>query len=83
MSGADRVPLDAPVDLRLLPRSARVDARGRLAIAGCDVAELANAYGTPLYVYDEAELRARCREYVDGFGVGAVAPVAEPRCELA
>jgi diaminopimelate decarboxylase len=73
MSGQDRETLDAPIDLRLLPRSARVDARGRLSIAGCDVAELANAYGTPLYVYDEGELRARSREYVHEFGAGAVA----------
>jgi diaminopimelate decarboxylase len=69
-SGARR---DAPIDLRLLPRSATLDADGRLSIAGCDVADLAHTYGTPLYVYDEGELRTRCREYADGFGDGAVA----------
>jgi diaminopimelate decarboxylase len=65
-------PADAPIDLRLLPRSARVDARGRVAIAGVDVAELAGEFGTPLYVYDEDELRARCAEYRTAFGDGAV-----------
>jgi diaminopimelate decarboxylase len=65
-------PIDGPVDLGLLPRSARVDERGRLAIGGCDVEELADLFGTPLYVYCEAELRARCREYRDAFGADAV-----------
>jgi diaminopimelate decarboxylase len=68
---------DAPIDLRLLPRSARVDSGGRLSIAGCDLADLAQTYGTPLYVYDEGELRARCGEYADGFGPGAVAYAAK------
>jgi diaminopimelate decarboxylase len=61
---------DAPVDLRLLPRSASVDG-GRLRVAGCDLAGLAERYGTPLYVYDEGELRTRCREYAAAFGAGA------------
>ena len=64
---------DAPVDLRLLPRSARLDASGRLSVGGCDLATLAAEHGTPLYVYDEGELRARCREYRAGFGDDAVA----------
>jgi diaminopimelate decarboxylase len=34
---------------------------------------LAGEYGTPLFVYDEDELRRRCREYVAGFGEGSVA----------
>jgi diaminopimelate decarboxylase len=52
----------------LLPDSALVDARGRLLIGGCDLLELAAEYGTPLFVYDEAHLRARCREAVAAFG---------------
>jgi diaminopimelate decarboxylase len=54
--------------LRLLPDSAAVDARGRLSIGGCDLIDLAAEYGTPLFVYDEAHLRARCREAVAAFG---------------
>jgi diaminopimelate decarboxylase len=34
------------------------------------VADLAAEHGTPLFVYDEAHLRARCREAVDAFGDG-------------
>jgi diaminopimelate decarboxylase len=56
---------------RLLPDTATVDARGRLHIGGLDTLALAEEYGTPLFVYDEAHLRARCREAVEAFGPGA------------
>ncbi len=42
----------------------------RLAVGGCDLVELAERFGTPLFVYDEAHLRARCREAVGAFGDG-------------
>jgi diaminopimelate decarboxylase len=35
------------------------------------VLALAERHGTPLFVYDEAHLRARCREAVAAFGAGA------------
>jgi diaminopimelate decarboxylase len=38
---------------------------------------MAHTFGTPLYVYDESELRARCREYAAAFGDGAVAYAAK------
>jgi len=65
--------LSASIDLRLLPATAAVSADGRLAIGGCDLGMLAERFGTPLFVYDEAHLRARCREYVAAFGAGGVA----------
>lgn len=40
---------------------------GRLEVGGVDACELAERYGTPLYVLDEEALRARCREYVEAF----------------
>jgi diaminopimelate decarboxylase len=58
------------VPLALLPDTAEVLADGSLAIGGCSVVELAAEYGTPLFVYDEAHLRARCREAVAAFGPG-------------
>ena len=58
--------------LSLLPDGAEVSPDGRLWIAGCDVLELAATFGTPLFVYDEAHLRARCREAVAAFGAGNV-----------
>src|SRR5205823_4587734 len=65
--------LSAPIDLRLLPATAAVSADGRLSIGGCDLGRLAERFGTPLFVYDEAHLRARCREYVAAFGADGVA----------
>lgn len=61
-----------PVPLRLLPDSARVSGDGALSVGGCDVAELAAEYGTPVFVYDEVHLRDRCREAVAAFGDGNV-----------
>jgi diaminopimelate decarboxylase len=50
-----------PLPWHLLPDTAAVDANGRLSIGGCDLLDLAAEFGTPLFVYDEAHLRARCR----------------------
>lgn len=52
----------------LLPDTAAVGPAGQLVVGGCDTLELAEEYGTPLFVYDEAHLRARCREAVAAFG---------------
>ena len=49
----------------VLPDSARVDG-GRLSIGGVDARELAERFGTPLHVYDEATLRGRARAYLAG-----------------
>jgi diaminopimelate decarboxylase len=55
-------------DLRpVLPLTAKVNAAGHLSIGGCDAVGLAREFGTPLYVFDEADLRDRCREYLREF----------------
>jgi diaminopimelate decarboxylase len=54
----------------LLPDNATVGADGQLLVGGCDVVELAAEFGTPVFVYDEAHLRARCAEAVAAFGPG-------------
>ncbi len=56
----------------LLPDTAAVAPSGSLAVGGVDMLDLAATYGTPLFVYDEAHLRARARETVAAFGDGAV-----------
>jgi diaminopimelate decarboxylase len=56
--------------LHLLPDTATVSPSGNLAIGGCAVSDLAAEFGTPLFVYDEAHLRARCREAVAVFPDG-------------
>jgi diaminopimelate decarboxylase len=55
-----------------LPDSATIGTDDSLSIGGVRVAELAAQYGTPLFVYDEEHLRARCRAAVNAFGVGNV-----------
>ena len=57
----------SPLPRHLLPDNHDVS-QGRLRIGGCDLIELAEAHGTPLFVYDEEHLRSRCREAVDAFG---------------
>lgn len=47
----------------ILPVTAQVGPDQHLCIGGCDAVELAGRFGTPLYVYDEDTIRARCREY--------------------
>ncbi|MEA5416666.1 diaminopimelate decarboxylase [Synechococcus sp. BA-132 BA5] len=47
----------------LAPLTARLDALGRLEVGGMALADLAQSYGTPLYVLDEETLRATCRAY--------------------
>jgi diaminopimelate decarboxylase len=49
----------------VLPLGSRIDARGHLEVGGCDTVELARAFGTPVYVYAEDDLRGRARAYVE------------------
>jgi len=60
----------APLERHLLPRTAFVDDRDHLHIGGIDVLELAEEFGTPLFVYDEDHLRHACREAVAAWGDG-------------
>ncbi len=45
----------------------QVGRNGHLEIGGCDTVELAREFGTPLYVLDEAAVRANCRAYKAAF----------------
>ena len=47
----------------LAPITAELDPQGRLQVGGCVLSELAQRYGTPLYVLDEQSLRQACRAY--------------------
>ena len=59
-------PLD-PDLLAIFPRTAEVTADGHLAVGGCDAVDLAKEFGTPLYLFDEDELRSTCRAYREAF----------------
>lgn len=69
-------PMPPPADLNDLnpliwPRTARRDG-GALTIGGADVRDLLAEYGSPLFVYDEDDVRARAREYAAAFHDGDV-----------
>lgn len=51
----------------VLPISASINGAGRLAIQGRDVREIVEEFGSPLYIYDEATIRAMCRDFVTSF----------------
>jgi diaminopimelate decarboxylase len=58
------------ISSRLLPLTWTANEEGRLMVGGCDVIDLAEQYGTPLYVYDEWTLRQRCQQAIFAFGEG-------------
>src|SRR5579871_484661 len=45
----------------------RINAQGHLEIGGCDTTHLAAEFRTPLYVMDEAAIRANCRRFQAAF----------------
>ncbi|OBK53990.1 diaminopimelate decarboxylase [Mycobacterium sp. 1081908.1] len=51
------------LDRAIWPLSSSVDETGRLCIGGLAVSELAAEFGTPAYVLDEEDFRARIRGY--------------------
>ena len=60
------------IPAHLLPDTAVVGADGALSIGGCRVADIAREFGTPVFIYDEEHLRARCHEAVRAFGADRV-----------
>ena len=56
------------IPMQLLSDNAIVGSDGNLSVGGCSIAEIAAEYGTPVFVYDEAHLRARCQQAVAAFG---------------
>jgi diaminopimelate decarboxylase len=58
-----------PILPSLFPDTATLRENG-VTVGGVDLRELAETYGTPLFVYDEETLRARCREAASAFDDG-------------
>ena len=58
---------------QLWPEGAHRDAEGRLVVGGVPAAQIAEEFGTPAYVVDEAEFRRRARAFVDDFAAGFAA----------
>jgi len=57
----------APENRRMLFGTQKINGRGHLEVGGVDTVEIAERFGTPVYVIDEEALRLRCREYMDAF----------------
>ncbi len=49
------------------PVTTKINENGNIEIGGCDLTDLANKYGTPLYIFDEATIRAMAKSYKDAF----------------
>ena len=64
------LPSTGPIAPHLLPDTA-VIADGQLSVGGIEVEEIARRFGTPVFIYDEAHLRARAAQAVTAFGNGA------------
>ena len=58
----------ARIPANVFPRNAVRDESGELTIAGVGVGELAETFGTPLFVLDEDDFRSRCRDMMAAFG---------------
>ncbi|MDQ2810616.1 MAG: diaminopimelate decarboxylase [Actinomycetota bacterium] len=88
----DVLPVDhppaPPADLNELPASIwprhAQRSGGVLTLGGVGVRELAEQFGTPLYVCDEEDVRSRCRDYLAAFGPdGRVFYAAKAFCSRA
>jgi diaminopimelate decarboxylase len=52
--------------------TSKINGHGRLEIGGVDTADLAERFGTPLYVVDEALVRERCKQFMEAFRASGV-----------
>ncbi len=57
-----------PIDLSLLPLTARLSPEGSLAVGGVDLLTIARDFGTPAFVYDVEHLRHNMTRARDIFG---------------
>lgn len=60
------------LDAGVWPATARWGDHGDLLIGGVRTSTIAAACGTAVQLMDEADVRARCAAYIDGFGAGNV-----------
>jgi diaminopimelate decarboxylase len=52
---------------QVFPLTAQVNQADHLEVGGCDVVDLLQKFGSPLYILDEATLRTACRQYRESF----------------
>jgi len=61
----------------LWPHTARLEADGDISVGGLRLSALAAQYGTPAYILDEADVRARCRAYAGALPGAEIAYAAK------
>ncbi|MFD7893561.1 diaminopimelate decarboxylase [Streptomyces sp. NPDC059743] len=59
------------LDEKVWSRTVRRNEDGVATVAGIEVTRLAEEFGTPAYILDETDFRARCRAWSDAFGADA------------
>ncbi|MFE3327530.1 diaminopimelate decarboxylase [Streptomyces sp. NPDC059176] len=59
------------LDTKVWSRTVARNEDGAVTVGGIEVAALAEEFGTPAYVVDEVDFRARCRAWADAFGKDA------------
>ncbi|MEL6261303.1 MAG: diaminopimelate decarboxylase [Cyanobacteria bacterium J06626_6] len=61
------VTADTSPNQTLLPLTAAVNEKDHLVVGGCDVVDLVEQFGSPLYILDEQTLRTACQQYKQAF----------------
>ena len=51
----------------LFPDETSINSKGHFEIGDVDLVDLANQYGTPLYIYDENTIKNICHEFIHSF----------------
>ncbi|MGN0018992.1 MAG: diaminopimelate decarboxylase [Candidatus Gastranaerophilaceae bacterium] len=59
--------MKSSINQSIKPITAKINENNNLEIGGCDLVDLANKCGTPLYVIDETTLRSVCKDYKEAF----------------
>ncbi|MFB7527608.1 diaminopimelate decarboxylase [Streptomyces sp. NPDC056178] len=59
------------LDEKVWSRTVARDEHGTVTVGGIEVTRLAEEFGTPAYILDESDFRARCRAWADAFGQDA------------
>ncbi|MCH0538144.1 diaminopimelate decarboxylase [Streptomyces sp. MUM 203J] len=59
------------LDEKVWARTVRREDDGVVSVGGLPVTELAERFGTPAYILDEDDFRARCRSWAEAFGKDA------------
>ncbi len=61
------IPVEDPTQSKVWPESAKRNDRGELQVGGQGVVELAAEHGTPLFLFDEQDIRDRAKEFATAY----------------